>query len=386
MKTLVNLIGMSYRFVKKTGEQQLCSASINKILFIALGGIGDVIMKTPAITNLRKAFPEAHIAVLTNTGPSSEVLANCPYVDDMIFIGKEKLKYRQNPVKLMKLILSFRREGFDMVITSWVGLSIWAALFSYFTGAPIRVGFNKHGQGFLHTVQVPVENKKQTVEYNLDLIRALGTKIHDKSPKMWPKEADYKKVGDFLMKNEVDDDHLVVGIYPGSARIGLGWRWFPERYAEVADRLTEEYRARMIVFGGSLEVEVAEVIQSHSKVDLINAVGKFSVNQTAALAERCNLFICNDGGVMHIAEAMDVPIVSVWGPTDPERSRPYSGPERNITLKKDIECAPCYNYRPIECEHRKCLQMVTVNDVIDAVKQLLQTIYNGRIHKKLFSL
>ena len=224
------------------------------------------------------------------------------------------------------------------------------------------------------------------VKYNLDLIRALGIEVHDKIPKMWPKEADYKKASDFLTENGVNDEHFVVGIYPGSAPIGAGWRWFPERYAEVADRLTEKYGAKVVLFGGPLEVEVADIIQKHSVTGMIVAAGKFTINETAALAARCNLFICNDGGVMHIAETMGVPIISIWGPTDPERSRPYGGPERNTTLKKDIECAPCYDCRPIECEHRKCLKMVTVDDVMDAVKQLLQTIYNGRIHKKLFSL
>lgn len=371
---LIKVVGRLNPFLKRNQKYNPKLVSVHKILFIALGGIGDVIMKTSAITNLRKAFPKAHIAVLTNAGPASEVLMNCPYINEILFLGKEKPKYKQNPLKLIKLILLLRREGFDMVITGWIGLSSWAAFFAYSTGAPIRIGFNKDGRGFLHTIQVPVENKKHTVEYNLDLIRALEIEINDKNPKMWPKDADYKKASNFLMENGVNDEDLLVGIYPGSAYIGMGWRWFPERYAEVADRLAKDYKTKTVIFGGPLEVQVAKIIQNHSKVDLINAAGRFSINETAALAKRCNLFICNDGGVMHIAEAMGVSIISIWGPTDPERSKPYSDSKRNIVLKKDIECAPCYNYRPIDCGHRRCLQMVTVDDVLRAVRKLMQAI------------
>jgi len=343
-----------------------------KILFITLGGIGDVIMKTPAIINLRRAFPKAYIAALAHTGPASEVLMNCPYLNEIIHIGEEKPKYKQNLLELMRLIIALRRKRFDMVITGWAGLSLWAALFAYLTGAPIRVGFNKGGRGFLHTIRVPITSKKHTVEYNLDLIRALGIEIKEIRPKMWPKEDDYKKAEKFLIEHNVRTGDLLVGIYPGSERLGEGKRWFPERYAKVANRLAGKYNAKVIIFGGPLEVEVARVIRDSSKVEIIDATGKFSINETAALIKRCNLFICNDGGVMHIAEAMDVPTISIWGPTDPERSAPYGSPERNIILRKeDIECAPCYNYRPINCKHRKCLRLITVDDVMEAVGHLL---------------
>ena len=117
MKPIMKIAEELYNLMNGNPEENLNLSSVAKILFIALGGIGDMIMKTPAMMNLRKAFPEAYIAVLTNTSPASEVLVNCPYIDKLVFLGEEKPRYKQNPLKLVRLVFSLRREDFDMVIT-----------------------------------------------------------------------------------------------------------------------------------------------------------------------------------------------------------------------------------------------------------------------------
>jgi heptosyltransferase-2 len=164
----------------------------------------------------------------------------------------------------------------------------------------------------------------------------------------------------------------VLGINPG-ASYGSAKRWYPERFAGVASHLATEWSAKVIIFGGPGETEIAADIEKDLKGTAINLAGKTSMRELMALIKRCNFFITNDSGPMHIAAAFDVPLVAIFGSTDHTGTSPYS--KNAVVVRSDVECAPC-KLRECPTDH-KCMTSVTEDAVITAATGLLNRLRHG---------
>ena len=338
--------------------------SVRKILVIGGGGIGDVIMKIPVFAHLRKRFPAAEIVFFTSPGPSYEMVRGRPDIDRIITLeGREAMGLgglRQTLACLRRL----RRERFDMTITTHYGISFRGALFSYLLGAPIRVGFDRAGRGLLYNLRVRVANPqgRHAVDWNLDLARALGIKVAKAELSIALSPEDRVFASAFLRERNAGEDALLVGIFPGSKRISRLWPG--GRFAEVADRLSDLYRCRIMLIGGEREREAIGEIRSKMRHEPILAVGQ-GIRETAALIERCGLMISTDSGPMHIAAAVKTPVVALFGPETPVRVRPYS--ERAAVVRHDVPCSPCHDYG-CKLGTMACMDAITVDDVLAAVE------------------
>jgi heptosyltransferase-2 len=160
---------------------------------------------------------------------------------------------------------------------------------------------------------------------------------------------------------------FVIGINPGAA-FGSAKRWYPERFAEVARQLAQLRNAKIVIFGGPGETDIAAEIEQQLCGNCLNLAGKTSVRGLMALIRNCNLFITNDSGPMHIAAAFGVPLVAIFGSTDHATTAPYT--ERAVLVRKDIECAPC-KLRECPTDHR-CMTAVSADDVVQASLCLLE--------------
>jgi heptosyltransferase II len=168
-----------------------------------------------------------------------------------------------------------------------------------------------------------------------------------------------------LEKHGIRPGDFILGINPGAA-FGSAKRWYPERFAQVARQLSEKWKAKVLVFGGPGETDIAAEIEEKLENDCINLAGRTSVRELMELIRRCSFFITNDSGPMHVAAAFEVPLVAIFGSTDHKTTSPYT--EKAVIVRKEIECAPC-KLRECPKDHQ-CMTAVTADDVVRAAISL----------------
>jgi heptosyltransferase-2 len=239
-------------------------------------------------------------------------------------------------------------------------------------GISERRGYATDGRGLLLTQRLGNRRKEgglHQVDYYIGLIRSLGASQVDRIPRLQLKSEitarGLKLLGDLGIGNE----ELVIGVHPGAA-YGEAKRWFPERFAAVMERLHKSGR-RFILFGGPGEEQLAEQISMKVEIPPMNLVGRTSVTEALALVSQCKLFLSNDSGLMHVAAAMKVPQVALFGSTDPRKTAPLN--ERAVVIHpKQVNCTPCFKRT---CpEDLECMKAITVDEVCSVTEQLLNEI------------
>jgi len=346
--------------------------SIRKILIRSVNWVGDAVMTTPAINVIREHFPEAEITILANK-LVAQLFIHYPGIDNIIsFDSQEKHK---GVTGRLRLAAELRKHRFDLAVI--FPNSFDSALVPWLAGIPNRIGLCSDGRtpllnGRYHTVKGA--NGEHEVDYYLNLLEHFGitgtrTPLH-----LLITDEEEKKVSALLASQGIQPEDFVLGINPG-ASYGSAKRWYPERFAGVASRLTSEWSAKVIIFGGPGETEIATDIEKGLKDTAINLAGKTSMRELMALIKRCNFFITNDSGPMHIAAAFNVPLVAIFGSTDHTGTSPYS--KNAVVVRNKVECAPC-KLRECPTDHR-CMKSVTEEDVTNAAKTLLNRLQPGRL-------
>lgn len=332
---------------------------IKKILIRGTNWIGDAVLTMPAVTAVRKKFPDAEISILVKPWVAG-LFENSPDIDRIIIYDDKK--YGRLCGK-RKLVNDLKKNKFDMAILFQNAFE--AAFLSFLAGIPVRYGYNTDGRGMLLTHKIALSDetlKKHQVWYYLDLLRPLGINIEKPELSLKIGNKDKAAASNILKKNRIKKDELIIGINPG-ASYGHAKRWLPDRYAKLADRLIERHAAKIILFGSKDDKEVATEIASLSSHKLINLAGRTSLSEAIALIERSRLFITNDSGLMHIAAALNVPVIAIFGSTSPERTGPY-GKGHHI-IYKNVECSPCLKR---ECPTDfKCMDLISVDEVYSIV-------------------
>jgi len=335
-----------------------------KILVKMVNWVGDTILTTPTLRALRKGFPGAEICVAARPWVAG-VLENNPDIDRLI-VADEK----QSALAYWRLVSKLRGEKFDLGIS--LPNSFSAAFLLWAAGVTKRVGYARDGRSFLLTHPVKVEPeilKVHQVEYYLNLLGGLcDVKGAERELVLQVSDEDRREVDELLEERGLSRNRLLVGMAPG-ATYGSAKRWYPDRFAKVADYLADTYQAEIIVVGSAKESEIAGEVQRNSRVELRDLTGRIGLRQMAAFMERLALFVCNDSGAMHIAAALDVPLVAIFGSTDWVTTAPRS--KEAVIVRKEIECAPCLQ-RECPLKHHHCMDWVSVADVLEAADQQLE--------------
>ncbi|MDD5492278.1 MAG: lipopolysaccharide heptosyltransferase II [bacterium] len=343
---------------------------VRNILAISTTGIGNLILYTPVLRALRRDFPESHIALLVASKTAASLLEGCKEIDEIIIINKNKI----NIYYWLKILRHMRKLRFDLVITSFLDKSFKVALFSWLTGARLRVGYKNRVYGWLYSCQVPIIEKKHEIEYNLDLLRAIRLTIrraNEKVPFIYTTPLEEELANDFLLKNHVSPKDLLIGVHPGSGlSIGSAKRWPREKFALLCDHILTIPKAKVIVFGGPEERYAAEEMAKFMRKKPVIIAGDTDIRMTAALIKRSALFVSNDSGLMHLATAVKTPVLAIFGPTLWWKNYPWG--KNNIVLRKEMTCSPCYNYQQIQCKTLKCLEMIKVEEAWQKVKEMLK--------------
>jgi heptosyltransferase-2 len=360
---------------------------IRRILVIRIGGIGDVVTATPALRALRNRFPNAHISLMV-TAPGEQIISGSPWVDEFIiyselYRSQNIFKIITTPHLLSQLFQLSKRlffGRFDMLVAfhSLYGLkyTFKPLLVTLFARPRIRAGVyekNLPGLGFFLNIKTPedfLEFKHYTKRF-LELIEALGGDGSDQKTEVWVEENDKKFAREFFKEKGVSDDTVLIGIHPsGNPYAPIRTTWPSERFRELADILNEKYGARIIITGSKKDVSLVNSISSSMKIPPLTLTNA-SIKQFACVLKRCNLFIGNDSGPMHIAVAMGVPTIGIFGSTDWNMNGSYSSDTNFILLRKPIDCWPCQD---LKCTTRACMNLVTVDDVLKAVEKQMEKI------------
>ncbi len=356
-----------------------------KILIIALSGIGDALMFTPALTKLKEDLPYTEIEALVMFKGVEQLYKNLPQIKRVHFIDFLK----NNPIKSLYQLLKLCRR-YDASINVYPSNRKEYNIISFLVAAPKRYAvkylkMDRAELGFLNNYRVEEEITNHNVITNLKMIEMItSVKITEEHKLNFPiSEESLLAAHNFLSENIINEEDLVVGFHPGcnTLKNHINRRWAPENFAGLGRKLIEEKNAKVLLFGGPEENElknkIAELINSERAL-VINAD---SLVNSAAIMKRCNLFVSNDSGNMHIASALNIPVVAIIGPTNINFIRPWKTPHKIATL--NLICAPCFFYspKPLSCsrvlEPYKCVRDLNTEFVMKLVNNLLEETHSS---------
>ncbi|NOZ63515.1 MAG: glycosyltransferase family 9 protein, partial [Caldiserica bacterium] len=344
------------KFFERKGEP------FKKILVIQDSGIGNLVLLTPLLKNLRDNFHESRIILLEGQNRASQLLKRGTV--------NEVLQYPRAPREKLRLAWRLRKEKIDLVLVSFLNSNYEMAIFSYLLGARIRAGYYSQkyaygkGCGLLYNVRVKfpeITEERHEIDRHLDLLRDLKIPITDRKPEIYITEEDRIWAKDFLNRHGIKEEDKLVGIHPGAGERMRFKCWPVEKFIGLINELSREKGIKILAVGGKEEADIAESLERHLESGvIIFATGLTTLSQTAALIERCHLFISNDSGPMNIAFALGVPLIAIFGPTPWQQTAPFG--EKCIIIRKNLPCMPCYRFKEVTCRHRKCLTSISVEE------------------------
>jgi heptosyltransferase-2 len=339
--------------------------NINRLLIRSTNWIGDAVMTTPAIRAIRKNFPDAEISILTKPWVAPVFESN-PYVNNILIYDDSK-KHKGLCGK-MRLAKELKKYDFDAAIL--LQNAIEAAIITFFAGIPCRIGYDTDVRGFLltHSVKCTPQIKKiHQTGYYLGILQGIGLKTNGTDLDLFVDKKNKELSAEILKDFGVSPGDKLVGINP-SATFGPAKQWFPQRYADLADRIEKVFGARIIIFGGPGDADLGHKISNIMQSSPVDLCGKTTLKEAIALINMCDLFITNDSGLMHVAAALDTPLLAIFGSTNPVTTGPKGSNSRIVRVP--VECSPCL--KP-QCPkgHLKCMNNIDVDMVFDVVKEIL---------------
>jgi heptosyltransferase-2 len=334
------------------------------ILVRAPNWIGDAVMAIPALSALRAQFPKARITLLAKP-PVAALFAHHPDVDRVIVY--ERPGIHAGVGGLWRLIQSLRKAHFDLALL--LQNAFEAALIASAAGIPTRMGYATDGRRFLLTDPLPKQDLHRRLQY-LALLDRLGGVQKDGLPYLVVSDAERQEARRLLESEGVTTGDRLVGIHPGAA-YGPAKRWSPARFAALADALAEALQVKPVLFGSAGEIPIVEEIRRAMKSSAVSLAGKSTVRQMMAAFTHCQLLVTNDSGPMHVAAALGVPVVALFGPTNPMATSPAGSGTTRIVYRK-VDCAPC-THRVCPIDHR-CMEGISVEAVLEAVAQQMAAV------------
>lgn len=347
-----------------------------RILVVRLDNLGDVLLTTPAIHAIRRAIPEASITLFA--GPAgSQVRGLVPDLDDVVvhrapWMDPDR-KLPQDPEREQAAVATIRQGNYDgaIIFTSYHQSSLPAAYLCYLAGIPLRHAASLDGPGSLLTSRHrPPDDVMHEVERGLDLVGGLGIPPAEDTLVLQPRDAD-RRVMRAYVRNLRQGSRPVVVLHPGCS---CPTRTYPpELYARAAAALEVELGARILWTGSAAESGLVVEIQSAARTagapdGGISLAGHTDLSGLAALIDEADAVVTNNTGPMHVAAAMRTPVAALFALTNPpEEWHPWKTPHR--LLNHEVPCRICYRR---VCPHgHECLRLVTADEIVVAVRDLL---------------
>jgi len=331
----------------------------NRILLIRLSSLGDIVLTSPAIRALREHFPQAYIAMLVGK-QSADVVSENPYLDEII--PYDRKAEDKNTGEMWKLIKKLRQREFDLTID--FQRKFRTSLLAYLSHAKCRVGYHQPW-GMLCTVRIPDRINKHAVDRNLDLLRAIGIHTQNRTLELFVSDEDRRYASQVLREMGVTEKQLIIGLFPGA-----GWeprQWMPERFAAIGDLAKEHLDAEVLIFGGPNEMDLVAKVACYMKSNPVTLSRSLKIRQLTALIGKCDIFVTNDTGPMHISVAMKTCTIALFGPGNHKKFQPIG--EAHTTIRHSLPCSPCKQFTD-RCKDNICMKSISVDEVWEALKRI----------------
>jgi heptosyltransferase-2 len=331
-----------------------------KILIRVPNWVGDSVLARPAIESIAANFPQAELWV-----SASEAVADL-FASDKRIAGIIPLTAANDLQSVRAAARKLKAEGFEIGVL--LTNSFGSALLFFLAAIPQRWGYSTDGRALLLTKSVRRTKRdpaRHQVHYYLDLIAGLGLKAAP--PTLWlaVTEEDKKRARRLLEETGANPEQPLLVLSPG-AGYGPAKRWPASRFAALASLFQERKGAAVAVIGSAAESEIAAEISAALVKKPLILSGKTTLSELKGLVSLARLFVSNDSGPMHLANALHVPVVGIFGPTDPAVTGPFEQPA--AVVKKDVPCWPC-SYRKCPYDHR-CMIRVEPEEVYRAGEAL----------------
>jgi len=351
---LLRLLGF---FAKKN---PVLPSHYSSIFIIKLSAIGDTILLMPAIKAIRSQFPNATITVM-GSKVNHDILSRCPYIDRIISLSIPDLF--KKPVTIVKNIRSIRPKiviDFDQ----WLRIT---PLLAFASGAPYRIGFKTTGQKrhFLYTHYADHDRNKHELMNFMQLLKPLGIEKPDTGLEFRIDPDDEKNAQTILREIGITENDSFVLIHPETPAHGIQRQWPGEWYKEVSKQITAESHYKTVISGTKMEFESNSRLFAGMAPDVV-ILPPVSLSRFAAVMKKSALLLCGNTGIMHLACALNVPVIALHGPTNPHQWGPLGKNSRAICSK--LKCSPCL-YLGFEygCSKNSCMKSITVDMVVKEI-------------------
>ncbi len=329
--------------------QPFDSSGVKSILLIRIDRIGDLVLTTPAIRAVRKKFPQARIDILVSKYARDLVLNN-PHINNVLIDDKHRVF-----------------ERYDLAIALHPGLR--QNYIAFLSRAKYRGGYGGSGGSFFLTHKVKDDRlrmPRHELEFTLEAVRLFGCDVLDKKLELFVLPQADRFAEKFFLEHDLSG--IVIFMHPGARQMHI--RWNKEGFAQVADKLIKEDKVKVILSGGSDEIDLIEEIKSLMKEKTVT-IPRLELSQLTALIKRSSLYLGNITGPMHIACALGVPVVAISGLRGSLDSYKFWGPwgEGNSLVLGKTDCPRC---QPADCRDFSCLRSITVDSVYEAAKAQIQ--------------
>jgi heptosyltransferase I len=344
------------------------------ILIIKLSAIGDVIHTLPALNAIRSAYPSAHITWLIEEAAAPLIIGHAAL--DRIIVSRRKSWIRNLRKGLWKsvireaagLVQSLRDTAYDLVFDFHALLK--SGVLVGLSRGRRKIGFDRgmehqeHSYLFLNERIKPVDMNCHAILRSLMMLDAAGIHCRDITYRLPIHTDDHKAVTRLLELEEINDTRPLICINPVAK-----WTtklWPNERFAELADRLSERYRISPVFTGALEDKETVQDILSRMRSPAVDLTGKTTLITLAALYETSDVLISTDTGPMHLGAAVNTPVVALFGPTAPWRTGPMGA--QHQVIHAGLPCSPCFNRQCPTCD---CMNRIGIEAVLEGVDRAL---------------
>lgn len=328
---------------------------IKKILCIKPRGIGDILLSTIVLENLRNHFPDSEIHYLTEEF-AKRAVENNPFVSKILTFNKKD--------SVLSIIKKIRKEKYNLLFDFWSNPK--TAQITLLSGAKRRVGFEKRGRKYAYNYRgLNGTMGKHSAEDNLVLLKACSIPIISKRI-MYQTSEKEKEFADIFFNNvNRTTESKLVGIIPSG-----GWeskRCDPVKWVQICNKINENYNVQfLILWGPGDEIDAQKIFESLQPIAIL--IPKSTFGELSALIEKCDLIIANDSGPMHASAALGKPTLGIFGPTNPEAHRPYSD-DSGFVIHSKLHCIIC---NKLKCPYgHECMIDLPVEDIISQINKLL---------------
>lgn len=374
-KFLFFLKGISRRF------RRVILTEAKRILIVRIDELGDLVLTTPFLRELRRVYPESFITLLANPR-FCQIIELCPYIDEIITYDREA----HSPYFGRRQLFSFAKKNlwdkkYELAIDPRFDFDPIGLQLLFLSGASLRVAYSQDvgslkqlrrdfrtDQLLTHVIHDPLPDKHE-VERNLNVLKFMGCKIKSNELELWLSEEDRLFAQKFIEERKWNQNEMLI-----VSAVGAGHerrQWPVRRYIEVFENLHEKYRVKFLLIGAEKDKPLGKIIEEKAGAWIINSIGKTTLRQMAALIEKCRLYLGNDTGPMHIASALKVPVVAIYGPSDPISFGPWKVAHRIV--RTNFSCSPC----KFECpfDDPRCMTEISPEEVIAATVEMIEGAY-----------